>query len=148
VTIAQPGGTGAAQIECGPSRYSLNTQNAEDFPQLPVPLERSMSRLLGVGRRRAEPSLPTCRPYARSSSSSIWQCRCRVICRPSWVVITTAVLSSSGSWQQSQTVFGGVMALSSASGRSCCSTTRAGCPRPLQSRAASHVSEASPEALV
>src|SRR6476661_6027373 len=43
VTIAQPGGTGAAQIECGPSRYSLNTQNAEDFPQLPVPSGASFS---------------------------------------------------------------------------------------------------------
>ena len=43
VTIAQPGGTGAAQIECGPSRYSLNTQNAEDFPQLPVPSGSSFS---------------------------------------------------------------------------------------------------------
>jgi DNA polymerase-3 subunit beta len=40
--IAQPGGTGAAQIEC-PSRYSLNTQNAEDFPQLPVPSGSSFS---------------------------------------------------------------------------------------------------------
>jgi DNA polymerase-3 subunit beta len=37
VTIHQPAGGGAAQLECGPSRYSLNTQNAEDFPQLPVP---------------------------------------------------------------------------------------------------------------
>jgi DNA polymerase III subunit beta len=36
VVISQPGGTGAAQLECGPSRYSLNTQSAEDFPQLPV----------------------------------------------------------------------------------------------------------------
>ena len=36
VTINQPGGTGAAHLECGPSRYSLATQNAEDFPQLPV----------------------------------------------------------------------------------------------------------------
>src|SRR6476620_9364261 len=43
VTIAQPGGTGAAQIECGPSRYSLNTQNADDFPQLPVPSGASFS---------------------------------------------------------------------------------------------------------
>src|SRR5205085_8104939 len=43
VTIAQPGGTGAAQIECGPSRYSLNTQNAEDFPQLPIPSGSSFS---------------------------------------------------------------------------------------------------------
>src|SRR5437763_7872494 len=43
VTIAQPGGTGAARIECGPSRYSLNTQNAEDFPQLPIPSGSSFS---------------------------------------------------------------------------------------------------------
>jgi hypothetical protein len=40
--------------------------------------------------------------YARSSSSSMWQRRCRVISRPvSWVVITIAVLSSTGSRQQS-----------------------------------------------
>jgi len=37
VTVNQPGGTGAAQLECGPSRYSLATQSAEDFPQLPLP---------------------------------------------------------------------------------------------------------------
>jgi DNA polymerase-3 subunit beta len=37
VVIAQPGGTGAAQLECGSSRYTLHTQSAEDFPQLPMP---------------------------------------------------------------------------------------------------------------
>ena len=37
------GGSGAAQLECGASRYSLNTQNAEDFPQLPVPIRHSFS---------------------------------------------------------------------------------------------------------
>ena len=31
----------------------------------------------------------------------MWQRRCRVISRPSWVVITIAVLSSTGSRQQS-----------------------------------------------
>jgi len=36
VTIGQAGGSGAAQLECGPSRYALNTQSAEDFPQLPL----------------------------------------------------------------------------------------------------------------
>ena len=43
VTIAQPGGAGAAQLECGASRYSLNTQNAEDFPQLPAPTGTSFA---------------------------------------------------------------------------------------------------------
>jgi DNA polymerase-3 subunit beta len=43
VTIDQPGGTGAAQIECGPSRYSLATQSAEDFPQLPMPAGSSFT---------------------------------------------------------------------------------------------------------
>jgi len=43
VTIAQPGGAGAAQLECGASRYSLNTQNAEDFPQLPKPTGTSFA---------------------------------------------------------------------------------------------------------
>ena len=37
VTFEQPPGGGALRITCGPAQYSLHTQNAEDFPQLPRP---------------------------------------------------------------------------------------------------------------
>ena len=45
VTIAQPGGTGAAQIECGPSRYSLNTQERRGLPAAAGPV-----RVIVLGR--------------------------------------------------------------------------------------------------
>ena len=47
VTIAQPGGTGAAQIECGPSRYSLNTAERRGLPAA-----SGAVRVLVLGRPR------------------------------------------------------------------------------------------------
>ncbi len=37
VTIEQPAGSGTVRISCGNSEYTLHTQGAEDFPQLPEP---------------------------------------------------------------------------------------------------------------
>ena len=37
VTIEQAAGEGAVRLSCGSSRYTLHTQSAEDFPQLPRP---------------------------------------------------------------------------------------------------------------
>ena len=37
VVLEQPAGSGALKLSCGPAEYTLHTQSAEDFPQLPVP---------------------------------------------------------------------------------------------------------------
>src|SRR3954464_5311095 len=37
VTLEQSAGSGALKLTCGPAEYSLHTQSAEDFPQLPRP---------------------------------------------------------------------------------------------------------------
>ena len=61
---AHHSGGGAAQLECGPSRYSLNTQSAEDFPQLPVP---GAASFCGRPRRSSTPSATSAGRHPRTS---------------------------------------------------------------------------------